>query len=299
MKTGRNNLCPCGSGKKYKHCCARKPKTPSAPVPRLNVSVKVRKGGGTSPRQRRQCGDCTACCTALIINEPGLVMPARDPCPHLCAGGCSIHDESRPDTCKGYFCNYVLHPGPITVNERPDQAGAIVRVAWDQQMKPPLDRTICVSECASGGLMNVLANRVWGPLIREGLLAGNPILFTWFHDGINQEATNVRFFDGKLGCELASCSPDGSPILETMEPVHDQPIRIALFIPNQDFAFDAEVLIRELGDREFVVLGSSASSGTASGLRFLFTRHQAELFATLLALIGAEQTRPSRETASV
>ena len=24
MKIGRNDLCPCGSGKKYKNCCLRK-----------------------------------------------------------------------------------------------------------------------------------------------------------------------------------------------------------------------------------------------------------------------------------
>lgn len=24
MKTGRNDTCPCGSGKKFKHCCLRK-----------------------------------------------------------------------------------------------------------------------------------------------------------------------------------------------------------------------------------------------------------------------------------
>lgn len=25
MKTGRNDFCPCGSGKKYKKCCLNKP----------------------------------------------------------------------------------------------------------------------------------------------------------------------------------------------------------------------------------------------------------------------------------
>ena len=31
-KIGRNERCPCGSGKKYKHCCARKPRTPAPAV---------------------------------------------------------------------------------------------------------------------------------------------------------------------------------------------------------------------------------------------------------------------------
>jgi hypothetical protein len=35
MKVGRNDPCPCGSGKKYKHCCARKPPldAPANPEP--------------------------------------------------------------------------------------------------------------------------------------------------------------------------------------------------------------------------------------------------------------------------
>lgn len=30
MKIGRNDLCPCGSGKKFKKCCLDKPYEPSA-----------------------------------------------------------------------------------------------------------------------------------------------------------------------------------------------------------------------------------------------------------------------------
>jgi len=29
MNTGRNSPCPCGSGKKYKHCCLNKGRKPS------------------------------------------------------------------------------------------------------------------------------------------------------------------------------------------------------------------------------------------------------------------------------
>jgi hypothetical protein len=31
-KIGRNERCPCGSGKKYKHCCARRPQKPTPAV---------------------------------------------------------------------------------------------------------------------------------------------------------------------------------------------------------------------------------------------------------------------------
>jgi hypothetical protein len=41
-KIGRNERCPCGSGKKYKHCCARNPqveKRPSTPEEQLRISL--------------------------------------------------------------------------------------------------------------------------------------------------------------------------------------------------------------------------------------------------------------------
>src|ERR1700722_11163377 len=31
MKPGRNERCPCGSGRKYKHCCGQTPAAPRAP----------------------------------------------------------------------------------------------------------------------------------------------------------------------------------------------------------------------------------------------------------------------------
>jgi len=33
MKTGRNDLCPCGSGLKYKRCCQTQPSAAAAPSP--------------------------------------------------------------------------------------------------------------------------------------------------------------------------------------------------------------------------------------------------------------------------
>lgn len=41
-KIGRNERCPCGSGKKYKHCCARNPKVekrPSTAEEQLKISL--------------------------------------------------------------------------------------------------------------------------------------------------------------------------------------------------------------------------------------------------------------------
>ena len=41
-KIGRNEKCPCGSGKKYKHCCARNPQVqrrPSTPEEQMKISL--------------------------------------------------------------------------------------------------------------------------------------------------------------------------------------------------------------------------------------------------------------------
>ena len=38
-KTGRNEACPCGSGKKFKHCCAVKAGNPNPWVGRLLIGV--------------------------------------------------------------------------------------------------------------------------------------------------------------------------------------------------------------------------------------------------------------------
>lgn len=40
MKVGRNQPCPCGSGKKYKHCCANK-RTALGKIHKLFLSVLV------------------------------------------------------------------------------------------------------------------------------------------------------------------------------------------------------------------------------------------------------------------
>ncbi len=39
MKPGRNDLCPCGSGKKYKKCCSKKFETPAAPATAANSNA--------------------------------------------------------------------------------------------------------------------------------------------------------------------------------------------------------------------------------------------------------------------
>lgn len=45
-KVGRNDLCPCGSGKKYKNCCLEKKRLEGASFGKRKFTAKVLSGGG-------------------------------------------------------------------------------------------------------------------------------------------------------------------------------------------------------------------------------------------------------------
>lgn len=51
-KIGRNDPCPCGSGKKYKACCALK-KQPATGLGKLKFKAKVISGGGAAAPQKQ------------------------------------------------------------------------------------------------------------------------------------------------------------------------------------------------------------------------------------------------------
>lgn len=49
-KAGRNDPCPCGSGKKYKQCCLGKDQQRSKPLGQRKFTAKVISAGGVQPR---------------------------------------------------------------------------------------------------------------------------------------------------------------------------------------------------------------------------------------------------------
>lgn len=54
-KTGRNDPCPCGSGKKYKHCCLGKDRAAElAPAVRQRVALQAQKANHLALRQDYQ-----------------------------------------------------------------------------------------------------------------------------------------------------------------------------------------------------------------------------------------------------
>jgi len=54
-KTGRNDPCPCGSGKKYKHCCLERDRTAElAPAVRQRVALQDHKANQAAQRKDYQ-----------------------------------------------------------------------------------------------------------------------------------------------------------------------------------------------------------------------------------------------------
>lgn len=87
----------------------------------------------------RSCGPCTACCTALGVQDVALKKPRYAPCRHECAGGCAIY-AARPEACRKFACAWLLGHGGD--GERPDLSGTIIEVS---------NRDRCVSISAAPG----------------------------------------------------------------------------------------------------------------------------------------------------
>lgn len=72
----------------------------------------------------RNCGQCTACCTALTIAAPELKKHAGVTCEHCITGkGCAIY-EDRPSVCRTWHCLWRFNPN-MDDSWRPDKKGLI------------------------------------------------------------------------------------------------------------------------------------------------------------------------------
>ncbi len=292
MKQNRNAPCSCGSGKKAKQCCMRSPAMPASTQPNMRVPMKVIQRSAATDGIIRSCDGCQACCAgALTINDPELVVSRGVRCPNLNATGCSIHGPSLPKTCSGFVCSYLVEPGDLSADDRPDRVGAIVRLVRNNKLEPPLDRVVHLNECMPEGLQRILANPNWGTIILNDVMAGIPLLCSFWDDDHAREIIHLRFEGGRLRCELTSCQSDGSPILQPQETATGEPLYKALMIP-QGFAFETDALISQLGSGEQTVLGPSVTSESGRRLGFCFTRRQANLIDALTRLIHEGPARP-------
>jgi len=78
----------------------------------------------------RNCGECTACCVTLRIDEPSLKKHADTPCSNLSAkGDCEIYND-RPPTCRGYYCGW-RHLDILGDKWRPDRSKIMLRLHQD------------------------------------------------------------------------------------------------------------------------------------------------------------------------
>lgn len=75
----------------------------------------------------RECGECTACCVSLRIEEPTLRKEGDVACPNLSgAGGCGIY-LSRPKVCRTWHCAW-RYMANLDADWRPDKCGLLIRI---------------------------------------------------------------------------------------------------------------------------------------------------------------------------
>lgn len=97
--------------------------------------------------QHRTCGNCNACCVALLIPEldkrPGVW------CEHLVqigqkGGQCSIY-ETRPEPCRKFRCLWLM--GFFTAAQRPDRLGLVL---WSPKELPTGHNLVVYAEARAG-----------------------------------------------------------------------------------------------------------------------------------------------------
>lgn len=81
----------------------------------------------------RSCGSCNVCCVVPKIDEPALQKLPGCRCPNaLWNGACAIY-ETRPETCRGFFCGWRLLPW-VDERLRPDQSAVFIRLTKDEKL---------------------------------------------------------------------------------------------------------------------------------------------------------------------
>lgn len=120
MKPGRNDPCPCGSGRKYKKCCGRVIQIEPAPAAGRN----------------RTCGTCTACCDGWAsANIYGHEVAPGKPCPFVRDHRCSIYERRPLNPCRNFECAWLAAGSPFPEHFRPDRLGVIlIRVKWRDRL---------------------------------------------------------------------------------------------------------------------------------------------------------------------
>lgn len=74
----------------------------------------------------RECGECTACCVVLLIDDENFKKPADQVCSNLMKkGGCKIYSK-RPSVCLDWYCAWRFM-AQLNEKWRPDRSGILLR----------------------------------------------------------------------------------------------------------------------------------------------------------------------------
>jgi hypothetical protein len=74
----------------------------------------------------RECGECTACCVVLLIDDENFKKPADKVCSNLIdKGGCKIY-STRPSVCQDWHCAWRFM-AQLGDDWRPDRSGILLR----------------------------------------------------------------------------------------------------------------------------------------------------------------------------
>lgn len=220
---------------------------------------------------RRNCDGCTICCIALTINDPDLVAPAGEACPHLAPHGCANHDGPRPKICGAYVCHYLMADEPLELADRPDHTGAIVGLSPLDGLHAVADCFVHVVEHRDGGLQNVLARPAWRTFMRDSLVQGRPVHIVRWDDPQQLEAALLRWHTGRLWMRLQPCDAGGRVATASVQPEHARPIPMAIDHPEWGYPFEARPLRQALGAAPELIVGADDPAGR----HFRFTRWQA------------------------
>ena len=93
----------------------------------LAAATPMTSSGGMPPVPGRECGECDACCIHLTIIDPALKKVQGVRCRHLAADArCGIYD-SRPDTCRTFYCAWRTLAW-VREPLRPDRSGVLLKL---------------------------------------------------------------------------------------------------------------------------------------------------------------------------
>jgi hypothetical protein len=70
QKTGRNDLCPCGSGKKYKQCCMANTPIPAATSQALSLKIYQAMQAAWMHQQAGRTAQAESICHQILAVEP-------------------------------------------------------------------------------------------------------------------------------------------------------------------------------------------------------------------------------------